>query len=86
MMPWIVCQFEQEKLLSLNTELKINYQKLIINAFFNTDNAFELFVFYLVKLTTLFFKDCFSNLLIEATLESEICIVLYYTFLGVEIS
>ena len=85
MMPWIVCNLEQEKLVFLNTELKRYYQKLIINSFFSIDNAFELFVFYLVKLTTLFFKDCFSNLLIEVTLESEICIVLYFTFLGVEI-
>lgn len=70
MIPWIVHNLEQEKLVSLNTELKRNYQKLIINAFFNTDNAFELFIYYLVRLTTLFLKDCFSNLLIEVTLES----------------
>lgn len=41
---------------------------------------------YLVRLTTHFLTDCFHNFQSDQALEAELFVILYYTFLGLEIS
>jgi len=59
---------------------------LVIGNFLKQKSNFEVLALYLIKLTVRFLNDNFSNFLADFVLESEMFIVLYYTFLGIEIS